>query len=237
MRQISLCIPNWNRKELLLQSFAKVYDNENISEIIISDDCSDMELYLELESIFKYMPKVKMFRNDNNKDCYFNKKIAVELATKQFVILLDSDNVINFDYLYRIFQITEWEQKTAYLPSFAAPHFNYQQYEGMEIKRGNVAMCMHDPTFTTMLNTANYFVNREFYLKCWDGSIDPHTSDSIYMNYLYLKNGGRLYVVPGLTYEHRVDNHYGEQKGHYQTNCHKTGNFHEEVIQKLKALI
>ena len=57
-----------------------------------------------------------------------------------------------------------------------------------------------------------------------------------YMNYLYLKNGGKLFVVPGLTYLHRVDNHEGEEQGHYVTNNHKTGNFHQEVENMLKFI-
>lgn len=236
MRQISLCIPTYNRKDLLQKSFEKVFDNEAITEIVISDDCSDLGVYADMQALFEGMPKIKLFRNEKNKDCYQNKKIAVELATNKWVILLDSDNVIDFDYLFRIFQLMEWKEDTAYLPSFAAPHFDYRKYEGLEITKENVQHYMHDPTFTTCLNTHNHFVNRKFYLKCWDGSVDPHTADSIYMNYLYLKNGGKLYVVPGLTYQHRVDNHYNEQPGHYQTNCHKTGNFHSEVEQMLKAL-
>jgi hypothetical protein len=82
----------------------------------------------------------------------------------------------------------------------------------------------------------NYFVNKKFYLKCWDGSVNPHTSDSIYMNYLWLKNGGKLNIVSGLYYQHRVDNHQGEQPGHYGTNNHLTGNFHQEVERKLREL-
>ena len=56
------------------------------------------------------------------------------------------------------------------------------------------------------------------------------------MNYLWLLNGGKLFVVPGLTYQHTVDNHQGEEGGHYQANCHKTGNFHQEIEQKLREL-
>lgn len=236
MRQVSLCIPTYNRKDLLLKSFEKVYDNEGISEIVISDDHSDIGIYSELEELFHEMPKIKLFRNDNNLDCYANKRQAIDLASNRWCILLDSDNIIDFDYLFRIFQLIDWKDDTAYLPSFAAPHFNYTKYEGLEITSNNVSLFMDDPTFGCMLNTANYFVNRNFYLKCWAGSLNPHTSDSIYMNYLWLRNGGKLYVVPQLTYQHRVDNHGTEEKGHYQTNVHKTGNFHQEVERMLRDL-
>jgi glycosyltransferase involved in cell wall biosynthesis len=40
MRTISICIPTYNRVEMLFESFAKVIDNDNISEIVIVDDAS-----------------------------------------------------------------------------------------------------------------------------------------------------------------------------------------------------
>lgn len=236
MREISLAIPTFNRVDLLFQSFDKVKDNDAIGEIVIVDDASDGNVYKEIEERAKWIPKIKLFRNEQNRDCYYNKFTAVSYCSNEWTILLDSDNTIDFNYLYRLSQISQWNPKTAYLPSLAAPHFDYRKYEGLEVTKENVREFMEDSTFRTCLNTANYFVNRDFYIKCWDGSINPHTSDSIYMNYLYLKNGGSLYIVPSLTYQHRVDNHGSEEKGHYISNCHKTGNFHAEVEQKLKEL-
>jgi glycosyltransferase involved in cell wall biosynthesis len=210
--------------------------NDNVGEIVIVDDASNEDIFEKVKDTADYFPKIKLFRNEYNIDCFYNKKRAIELTTNDWTILLDSDNVINFDYLFHVFQNINWQEDTAYLPSFAAPHFDYRKYEGLTITKENVHKYMDDPDFRCCLNTANYFVNRKFYLKCWDGSINPHTSDSIYMNYLWLKNGGKLYIVPGLTYQHRVDNHGEEESGHYQKNNHKTGNFHQEVEQLLKAL-
>jgi glycosyltransferase involved in cell wall biosynthesis len=47
MRKISLCLTNYNRKELLMESFAHVLNDERISEIIISDDHSDEDIYIQ----------------------------------------------------------------------------------------------------------------------------------------------------------------------------------------------
>jgi glycosyltransferase involved in cell wall biosynthesis len=236
MRQISIAIPTYNRVQMLFESFEKVIDNDLIAEVVIVDDASSSQVYYQIEERAKKNPKIQLQRNDENLDCYQNKCAAIFCANNDWCILLDSDNQIDFDYLYRISQIPIWKEDTAYLPSFAKPFFDYRKYEGIEITKHNVAEYMDDSTFTTCLNTCNYFVNRKFYLQCWDGNVNPHTSDSIYMNYLYLKNGGKLFVVPSLHYQHRVDNHGGEESGHYQRNCHKTGDFHQEVIQKLKAL-
>lgn len=234
-RLISIAIPNYNRFELLFNSFIRVINNDNVGEVVIVDDCSNEEIYKKIEERAKEYPKIKLFRNQINKDCYWNKYLAVAHCENKWCCLWDSDNEFNFDYLFHIFSL-EWKDDTAYLPSFAAPHFDYRRFEGVELTKENVANYINDPTLQTALNTANYFVNRRFYMKCWDGNTNPHTSDSIYMNYLYLKNGGKLFVVPGLTYQHRVDNHGNEQSGHYNSNHLKTGNFHNEVLQKLREL-
>ena len=235
-RTIGISIPTYNRVDMLFRTFEKVISTDSVAEITIVDDASPIEVYNRIEERAKENFKIKLFRNDHNLDCYANKAAAISNSTESWCCLWDSDNIFSFNYLFKLFQITKWEEDTAYLPAFAEPHFDYRRYEGLTITKENVAKYMHDPTFTTMLNTHNHFVNRKFYLKCWDGDTNPHTSDSIYMNYLYLKNGGKLYVVPGLTYQHTVDNHQNEEPGHYVSNCHKTGNFHQEVEQKLREL-
>jgi len=232
---LSILIPTYNRADMTYECISSICEHDDL-EIVIVDDCSNIEIYEQVKERASKNHKIKLFRNETNLDCYFNKHKSVQLCSNDNVCLWDSDNVFGFDYLFHLFQLMKWEEDTAYLPSFAAPHFDYRKYEGLEITRENVHKYMDDPTFTCMLNTHNHFVNRKFYLKCWDGNTNPHTSDSIYMNYLWLKNGGKLYVVSGLTYQHRVDNHGMEEAGHYNTNNHKTGNFHSEVEQKLREL-
>ena len=125
----------------------------------------------------------------------------------------------------------EWEPDTAYMPSFAAPAFDYRSYEGIVLSKENIAHYIDRPMIGTCLNCMNYFVNREEYLKVWDGSIDPHTADSIFQNYNWLKAGNRIRIVKGLTYNHRI--HEGS---HYKNNHQKTGNLYEEIMQKLREL-
>lgn len=235
-RKISLCIPTFNRYELLIDSFMGVLADDRIDEIIISDDASDLSIYDKVKDFVDGIPKVKLYRNAENQDCYKNKKTSITYAKNDYAILLDSDNKISSDYIDKIFNVVNWGGHVAMLPSFAMPHFNYGQYSGRTITKENVHRDMGNPTFTCMLNTMNFFVNREAYLKAWDETVNPNTADSIYMNYRLLNNGGRLYVVPDLTYEHRVDDHRNEQAGHYNTNNHKTGSFYSETEQKLKEL-
>lgn len=231
-RKISLCIPNYNRVDMLLESFEKVYSDPRISEIIISDDHSDREVYYELESLFKLMPKVKMFRNDVNQDCYKNKHTAIELATNDWAIILDSDNKIDSIYLNKLYDSPVWDDMVIYTPCFAAPQFDFRPYAGMVIRSDNVSEYIDKPMFEVMLNASNFFINRKRYLSIWDESVDPVTSDSIYFTYKWLEDGSVIHVVDGLEYFHRV--HDGS---HYKNNVARTPNgFHESILNKIRQL-
>ncbi len=229
---ISLCLTTFNRTELLFESFADVIDDERISEIVIVDDFSDPDCYIKIENKFQDNKKVKIFRNSQNIDCYRNKKEAISAATNEWVIILDSDNILKKQYIDRVEQlwISGLNPKTIYQPSFAEPHFDFRKYESFLIDKSNIGKYMVDATFSTMLNAMNYFVNREKYIEVWDGSIDPVTSDSIYQNLNWFKAGFNMYVVPGLSYTHRV--HDGS---HYQHNVRRTPKgFHQQVENELK---
>lgn len=231
---ISVCLTNHNRTDLLYDSIAQVLDDPRIAEFVISDDCSNPDLFKEVVTHYAGNDKVKIFRNDANIDCYFNKCRAIERATSEWCILLDSDNVLTKEYIDRIenLWIAGLNAKTVYQPDFAKPHFDFQKYGGAVVNKSNVNGYMGDSTFETMLNAMNYFVNREQYLKVFDFSVDPVTSDSIFHNYNWLRAGNNIYVVPGLSYHHRV--HGGS---HYQHNVRRTPEgFHEEIVTRLKQL-
>lgn len=230
---ISLCLTNFNRTSLLYDSFREVLDDPRVSEIVITDD-SDLFHATEVQRTVKDWPKVKWSLNHQKLDCYRNKRESISKAANEWVIIFDSDNTITKSYIDRVenLWIAGLNAKTVYQPSFAMPHFNFTNYEGLLVNKSNVSQYMHDTTFQTMLNAMNYFVNRDEYLKVWDGSIDPVTSDSIYQNYNWLKSGGSIYVVPGLHYDHRV--HDGS---HYQNNVKRTPmGFHKSIIDKIKQL-
>jgi glycosyltransferase involved in cell wall biosynthesis len=237
---ISLCLTTYERTDLLFESFAQVIDDDRISEIVIVDDCSSIQVYETIKEYVKDIPKVKLYRNEVNLDCYRNKKRSVELASNEWVIVFDSDNILTKEYVDAIFDLNppfedgsdskSWCNWMIYQPSFSKPHFNFTEYQGNAYAKDNVRQYINDSTFQTMLNAMNYFVNRKRFLSVWDGSIDPVTSDSLYQNYRWLEAGNSIYVVPGLEYEHRV--HDGS---HYKNNVRRTPRgFHDSIIEKMK---
>lgn len=231
-QRVTIAIPTFNRAEMTIESFFDVYSDDRVDEIIIVDDASDYDIYEDLKSMTDALPKVKLYRNITNQDCYRNKMTAISFATNDWCILLDSDNKINKSYLDVIFNLPEWDNRTVYTPSFAQPHFNFTPYSGVLLSKEFVSEYIDKPMLEVCLNAANYLVNKNEYLKVWDGTVDPVTSDSIYQCYNWLKAGNKIYIVPNLKYEHRV--HDGS---HYQNNVKRTPEgFHESVLKKLREL-
>src|SRR5438445_403449 len=130
---ISLCLTNFNRTDLLFESFEQVINDDRISEIIISDDCSAMDVYQTIVWKFNGVDKVKISRNEHNLDCYRNKKRAIELASNEWVIIFDSDNILTKKFVDIIFSQQEWNRTWAYAPQFARPHFDFRILSGVEL--------------------------------------------------------------------------------------------------------
>lgn len=231
-RKVSICIPTFNRYEMTIESFAQVLSDPRVDEVVIVDDCSTDGSFERLIAYFSIEPKVRIAINECNQDCYWNKKIAIDYAHNEWCILLDSDNIIGTDYLDRIFDKPFWFLDTIMQPIFAKPHFDFRKFSGKFIDRLTVKKYLHDELFTTALNAANFFVNRNTYLKAFDPDTDPVTSDSIYMAYRLLEQGNKYYFVPGLEYEHRVGH-----PSHYTANVHRTpSGFHQSLLDKLATL-
>jgi len=231
-RKISICIPVWNRMTMVIESFEKVLNDNRISHVLICDDASTDGCMDKLVLHFMNHPKVHFVDNDTNVDCYANKKRAVENTNSEFLVLLDSDNVIDNSYIDAIYAISKWDENTFYTPSFAKPHFDFRKFEGLTLSKENISQFIGLPSIEVCLNAANYFVNRETYLRCFDESVNPVTSDTIFMASRLLEMGGKIHIVPNMHYEHRI--HDGS---HYKNNNRQTPKgFHQSVIDKLKNM-
>ena len=236
--KVSICVTSYNRSEQTIRSFKDVLHHSMVDEVVIVDDCSDLGHYNTL----KYMvdrinvelssTKVYLFRNEKNLDCYRNKRRAIELARNEWVIILDSDNIIDTEYLnfLRFYLHGGISRNTIIQPSFAKPSFDFRKYAGFWISTLNVWQYIDDPSFEVMLNAMNYCVNRDQYLQVFDESVDPVTSDSIYQNYNWFKSGGMMYVAKGVEYEHPIS-----QDSHYKHNHKRTPpGFHEDIVQRIR---
>jgi glycosyltransferase involved in cell wall biosynthesis len=233
MRTITLAITSYQRFEMLLESFAQVFNDDRISEILIVDDFSEEYIFKKLKNHIDIIgsSKIVLHRNEINLDCYFNKRRAIDLCSNEWVALIDSDNIFTKDYIDAIFAIEEWDIDTIYQPEWAMPHFDFREYTGLTFSKENIAEYIDKPMVSTLCNAMNYFVNKEKYTDVWEGTVDPHTADSILQNYNHLKSGGKIYVTPNMRYIHRI--HDGS---HYKINVHKTGSLYSEIENNLRNL-
>lgn len=233
---LSVCVTNFNREQLIYECLEQILDDPRVSEVVISDDCSEYGLYTRVVDHYKVYPKVKIYRNEKNLDCYLNKHKAVSLATNEWVLLIDSDNVFSKEFIDKLFEI-ELHKTIIYQPDFAKPHFDFTEFSGILAHKSCISNLMPQHQFQTLLNANNNFFNREEWLKVFDSTVDPVTSDSIYQNYRWLEAGNSIYVVPGLSYEHRVSKHGKEEGSHYVKRHKQTPKgFHESIVNKLKAM-
>lgn len=230
-RKISICVTTWNRFESTLNSFIKVLDDLRVESIIIVDDNSELEIYKQLEMAVSFNHKIQLYRNQIQYDCFLNKRQAISLAHTDWVVILDSDNQLDTEYLDRLYEIENWDEHTSYMPSWAKPLFKYQAFAGLTISKENVASYMGQQFFDTMLNCFNFFINRYEYLRVFKSEIDPITADSLYFNYLWFAEGNKMFVVPNMEYEHAISH-----DSHYKINNSRTGNLYEEIATKIKEL-
>jgi glycosyltransferase involved in cell wall biosynthesis len=231
-RKISLCITNYNRDTLLFESFRYVLDDDRVSEIVIADDQSDVKIFNKVKEHCDRHQKIKLHRNFKNLGCYKNKRRVIELASNDWVIIFDSDNVLKKDYIDALYSVPEWSPATIYAPEFARPHFSYIHFAGQTIDKSNVARFVGQPKFDCLINCMNYFVNRGQYLLIHDNSgFEPWTADTIYMNHRWFKAHNKMHVLKGLQYDHLI--HKGS---HYQQHNNKTGNLFKDIENQLKMM-
>lgn len=229
MRKISLCVPTWNRFDFTIRCFEQVLHDERIQEVIISDDNSTDGSYERLDEYYSDNPKVFVYQNFDRLKVHGNKMRSIDNALCDWCILFDSDNIITPAYLDKLYE-HNWDKDTIYQPSFAKPHFDYRGLVGI-YDAENTKHNVNRPLFECMLNTQNFFVNRDSYLKVWQDQSDINGADSIFFNYLWLKSGRKIEVVQGLEYEHVV--HRGS---FYESVAEDSVPKALDIVEKIKQL-
>lgn len=212
--KLTLAITVYNRYDLLVESFSQVIDDPRIDEILICDDHSKDEYWNKIKELAALSPKIKVVRQLENRNMSVNKRDAIFHSKNDWVIIFDSDNVIGRDYLNALEAEGEFLSRFIYCPSFAAPNFDYRRFERkvFGIQRNfpdpkgslGVRPDLNDSMINCLFNTCNYLVNRDEYLRVWKENKEMIATDTIFFNYLWLKEGNYFMVLPGMHYMHRV---------------------------------
>lgn len=231
---ISLAITTYNRYDLTIKSCSQVLDDPRIDDIVILDDCSTDGSFEKLVEHFKPWPHVRVLRQAKNRGMSLNKADAIGYAKNEWVMILDSDNVVTpayFDAFFRSEEKLDLNPIRIYCPDFAAPNFNYRRIAGQFVGYESVSRQLRSrdgDIYNTCLNTCNYIVHAEEYLRVYRYNPEMKATDTAWFAYLWLQAGNDFYVVPGMEYEHLV---------HGKSGFLEDANYNMAQADKLKKMM
>ena len=201
----TLAITTYNRPGDTIKAFEKVIGHPKISEVLIQDDKSDLDNLGKLGNLLlDYISdkKMRLIINDENVGMGINKFKAIGNATNDWVIIFDSDNVIDSDYLDAI--PDNLNPDVIYCPSYAKPTFDYRRFQGKNIDSQMAKRIVRDSFGEALFNTCNYLVHKETYCKVFSMDEGIKATDTIQFNYKWLASGRSFFVVPKMHYFHKV---------------------------------
>lgn len=238
--KISLVVPTYDRMDFVIEAFKQVLDNSVIDEIIVVDDYSTPSVYATLWNLVQDVrsKKVQLYRNNKNLGPMLNKYEAVKKCKNKWVVMIDSDNILDNDYIEKLLGLS-WEEDMLYCPETLKEvngkvNFTYHEFCGLVVDKNNVKAHIDKINFETWMNTGNYFFNRDVYLENIESNkIDVNLSltDSVYFSYLWVLSGNRMQIVPNMYYIHRI--HKGSWWQNHSKDCIKRT---AEIVNKIKAL-
>lgn len=219
MKNISLAIPFYNTSKYFLDCIEYAINDDFVSEIVVSDDCSTQEEYDNLLSLVEGKDKIKVFRNGENLGGFRNKYTAVKHCTSEWVYLLDSDNHPAEDTLSVISSVENPNPNYCYLPNTLLLYkddgyrneVNYNfKYDEIGIDEAQDALLKRTKYGDWMLNTGNFVFNRDLYLSrlkpAFDNPDEPCYADVCTFSYYWMIQGGCYKVLKGMKYYHRLRN-------------------------------
>lgn len=95
-RKVSVIIPNYNRVTKLMRCLESIANQTlAVHEVIIVDDCSDIDIFLQIENkinLYKHKLNIHLYRNKKRNGANFARNIGIEKAQGNFIAFIDSDD-------------------------------------------------------------------------------------------------------------------------------------------------
>lgn len=172
-------------------------------------------------------------RNTARLGGFRNKKESIALASNNWVLLLDADNILPDSALFAISQLNNARDSNVYCPSELTLFANISDGRPLPLKRKKRQLAFLSPMLGEplrlpffkellrssspyeraqvgfFLNTGNFLVPRNAYLSCLqqvevEAESDPLAADVVTFSSMWLKTGGAFVLVKGFEYFHRV---------------------------------
>jgi len=242
--KFSLCIPTMDRYDKFLHvNLLKYINNPLIDEIIISDENgNDIK---KIKQNIKNLDKFKFNINNKRKGAFYNKIQCCQLATNEWIALIDSDNFADINYFTVVNDFLNNMEKpirknVILAPSFAKPNFDYRHFSGMCFKKNNFQNIPYiKEKSAIVMNTGNYILNKYLIdnLKLSDNDKilinQSNACDVILFNtLLFEKLDLEMHILSELYYEHVV--HSGSS---YLNNCNQTRSIIDIVLKRYYKLL
>jgi hypothetical protein len=229
----SLCIPTIDRFDTFLNSYLEKYlTNDLIDEIIICDENGND--YNKIINAYQDSPKIKAYKNESILGPFLNKLKACNLASNEWIVLIDSDNFADKDYFQTAKEYinnTNISKNSILSPCHAKPNFNYKTLQGNVYNKTNMF------NNECLANTGNYIINKYIIdnldiSKELENIKQSAACDVIFFNTLLFEQFDlQFHVVKGMEYNHVV--HDGSV---YLNNCNLFKNFNEYVYKRYRLL-
>lgn len=250
--KLNLCITNYNRYELLLNaikcrtfSWGPHANLTFVEETIITDDTDDNLIGQKLNDWFTNNPGCNYIKNEKRLGMQLNKLEVLRqssMLNDNFAILLDSDNKLT-DWYFIALHNLDWfnhsEAKNIIVaPTFAMPQFDYQILNNLSIDFSVASEILnggwtekHKTALELALNTCNYVVHPATFLEKVKPNPDVKGCDTFWFNYQWLKNGGKIFFLKDMHYNHLV--HDGsEWLKHADENMRKANEIIKLIIDQ-----
>ena len=229
---VSLCVTaynEWLRGECrwIRECLQPACDSDFIDEIVVVNDGTDD--FDKLTDMLSDLPKLRLTQNPSRLHVFGNKVESVYRATSDWVLMCDSDNIMDGQYYETLLKHAPWDADTHYCADQAKPIFDYRAFRG-EWGVADIASVFskHPDMFWCLVNTGNQFIHRETFLDLFGGfrgkRLDLEqpdyfnaedrddekwflaygANDSFFILKTWLMSGKRVHVVPGLEYDHRI---------------------------------
>lgn len=215
---LSLILTSFNYSWCIQDALREAVKNPMIREIVIVDDNSDDAEQLVRKVKEAKSDKIRLIHSTRSRKAFHNKLYALKQSSTEWAILLDADNYFHKGFLDTLVAQYPWNPRVIYCPSKALKvtdgkpdgALDYTPFIGdWDLEAVKSKYSPENQMFDCLLNTGNYMVHVPTFIKQFaqsDLSKPSHvlSYDVLYANYFWLKAGGKLQVVPGLEYFHRV---------------------------------
>lgn len=201
MINVSVAIPSYNTSDYIEKAIKPLLSSKYINEIIIQDDCSEIDELKKLESIIKDIKNnskidILFFKNENNIGPFKNKNKLVDLCSNDLIYIIDADNIPQEKLDNTIDEIIKSDNKNyIYLPS--------KIYQFKNFHKISKFMSVFNKRYKVRFSKDNKLIDKKMVID-YVLNDTPHTIDK---HLMWVLNLGNFFIYKTSYLEYVVKRH------------------------------